>query len=442
MSATAATPAQDVASTSPARDWLAIPRLAGALLWRHWPQLLFWFFAQRVAYDAFLFVAIALAEKSVLLSYAAIALLIVGQIACTIMMFLVLRPSMPALASGRTLASASQPWMTSLSLTLLPFFAYYVTWGLLDGVRRDFQLSYRFGVGFDNRENLADVLSLKGLWIALLAAAAIRFFAKRFAQASGKLRWNLLAAACEAYWIFVGVAAIAKAVGIARDTWHGTVAYQAITGWWHNPFVFHLPLDAIKRLVAPLFEFAATAAGAILMPLVWLAITAVIFGLDLRRGQRIDRADAHFSRLGERYQHSHFLVRNVVDRASAGWSSKGVPLVNAIRLVFRAGLPALLTLCLGWELLAFVDAWGWRLAVDAIGPQDQWTWRRIGQPIALLVGSPLSLRPPLFTELLRVVLLAAVFDRAISHLPPPTPPQDEDDAPAAAGGTAAGRATA
>lgn len=419
MSATDVAPAPPppALASAPAGDWLAIPRLAARLLWTHWPQLLFWFFAARVSYDLLLHAAILLAEKSVLLSYAAISLLIVAQIACTILMFLALRPSMPALTSGRALAAATQPWMASLSVALLPLFAYYATWGLLDGIRRDFRLEYISGVSFDNREQVGDVLSLQGLWIALLLAAVIRHFARRLAQVTGKLRWNLLAVACEAYWIFVGVAAIARASALFKATWTQTVAWRAITAWWENPFVFDLSLGPLKRVVAPLWDFATTAAGATLMPLVWLAITAVIFGLDLRRGRRIDAADSRLRWIGRRYRSSHFLVRNVVDRSSAGWSSKGVPIVNAIRLVLRAGLPALLTLCLCWELLAFADAWGWRLAVDAIGPQDAWTWRRIGSPIAMLLGSPLSLRPSLFTEVLRVVLLAAAFDRALTHLP-------------------------
>jgi hypothetical protein len=262
------------------------------------------------------------------------------------------------------------------------------------------------------------VLKLDGLWIALLLAAVIRQFAHKAAQASGKLRWNLLATVCEAYWIFVGVAAIAKAGSLFKDAWTNTVAWRAISGWWENPVVFQLSLEPAKRVSVPLWDFVTTAAGAMLMPLVWLAITAVIYGLNLGR-RRIDTAGARLRWVGRRYRSSHFLVRNAVDRASAGWSRKGVPLVNAVRLVLRAGLPALLTLCLCWELLAFADARAWRLAVDAIGPQDAWTWRRIGSPIAMLLGSPLSLRPSLFTELLRTVLLAAAFDRALSHLPAP-----------------------
>ena len=83
-------------STRPAPEpvWLEVPKLAAMLLWRHWPALLFWFFAQRVAYGLLMDLAIRLAERSALLSYAAIALLIVTQLVATIGMFLALRPSL------------------------------------------------------------------------------------------------------------------------------------------------------------------------------------------------------------------------------------------------------------------------------------------------------------------------------------------------------------
>ena len=53
------------------------------------------FFAQRVAYDLLQQASMRLAETSLLLSYAAIAVLIVTQLVGVIGMFLVLRPSLP-----------------------------------------------------------------------------------------------------------------------------------------------------------------------------------------------------------------------------------------------------------------------------------------------------------------------------------------------------------
>ncbi|WP_242111929.1 hypothetical protein [Luteimonas aquatica] len=414
-----ASPSLAAPSAAPqAPTWWEIPRLAGRLLWRHWPALLFWYFAQRVAYDLLLDAAIRLAETSVLLSYAAIALLIVTQLAGTIAMFLAVRPSLETQAGlGVAPARPARPWLSALAIALLPFFAYYASWGLLDGVKRDFRLTYIFSVSFENRENLGDIFALHGLWIALLIAWAVREVAKRRAAATGHAAWTVLATVCEAYWVFVGVAAIAQGIAWIKDWWHARVVYVVVAQWWENPFAGWISLAPLKRVLEPAWEFLSIAAGGVVMPLVWLAITAIIYGLDLRRRHRLDGADAQWSALGSRYQGMHLVWRKLADKASAGWTSKGVPVVNSLRLVLRAGLPALLTLCLCWQVLAFVDASAWRVAVDLIGARDWESWEVIGQPLSLLFNGPLSARPALFTELLRIVLLAAAFDRAVARLP-------------------------
>jgi len=417
MSAAVATGPVPGAASAP--SWFEIPTLAARLLWRHWPALLFWYFAQRVAYDLLLDGAIRLAETSVLLSYAAIALLIVTQLIGVMGMFLVLRPSLPTMRGGGGAPDthASRPWLNVLAIALLPFFAYYASWGLLDGLRRDFMLTYIFSVSFDHREPIGDILQVHGVWLALLVAWCVRYVARWRAAATGHGAWAILATVCEAYWVFVGVAAIAKGLAMARDWWHARVVYVAVAQWWQNPFAGLISLAPLKRALDPAWALLTTAAGAVAMPLIWLAIAAMIYGFDLRRRQRIDDADARLRLLGTRYRNLHLIWRKLADKASAGWTSKGVPIVNSLRLVLRAGLPALLTLCLCWQLLAFADASLWRLAVRWIGAHDWQTWQVLGQPISLLFNGPLSLRPALFTELLRVVLLAATFDRAVARLP-------------------------
>lgn len=403
--------------------WWEIPALAGRMLWRHWPPLVFWFFAMRLGYDLMRKASLWLAEHSVLLSYAAVALMIVVQLAATIAMFLSLRPSMPSLRSNprNPLATPTalpdrNDWTHALSVALLPFFAYYATWGLLDGIRRDFYLNYFFGVSFDARERLFDILSARGLWIALLVSAAVRWFAKRQRARSDHLGWSLLVIACEAYWIFVGAAAIAALWSLWDDWWKGTVAYAAAESWWRNPFAFSLSLAPLRAVIDPLWLFVKTLASAMLLPLVWLAITAIVYGIDLRRRQSIDAADERLDSLAQRYQGLHLFWHKLIERFSAGWHSKGVPVVNSIRLVLRAGLPALLVLCLGWTLLDAIDAWGWPLLMQWLGPMDPMRSQMIAQPLLALVDGPLSLRPSLFTQILRVVLLAATFDRALARI--------------------------
>ncbi|HST44627.1 MAG TPA: hypothetical protein VLK29_05315 [Luteimonas sp.] len=398
--------------------WPGIPSLAAHLLWQHWPALLACFFAQRVAYDVLLMAAIQLAETGVLLSYAAVAVLIVSQLVGAIAMFLVLRPSMPSMQarSGLPTMLAQRAWLDVLAVALLPFFAYYAAWGLLDGIKRDFILTYQGWVSFERREPLQDILALRGLWIALAVSWGLREVSKRRFAATRHGAWSILVAACEAYWLFVGAAVIARGWGLATAWWESRVVYVSITRWWENPFIGLVSLAPLKRLVDPAWEVLATAAGAVAMPLVWLAIAAIVYGMDLRRRGRLDRHDAHARLVSRRYRNLHPVLKKAVDKASGGWSGKGIPILNAIRLVLRAGLPALLVLCVGWALLDFVDAHAWGLATRAIGSRAWEEWRVIGQPLSLLINGPMSLQPALVTQLLRVVLLAATFDRAIAGL--------------------------
>ena len=398
--------------------WLEIPLLSARLLWRHWPALVFWFFAQRVCYDLLMNLAVKLGERSVLMSFAALSVLIVTQLVGTIFMFQSLRPSLPMLAYGAVTPDTEamrKQWITALAIALLPFFAYYVGWGLLEGLRRYFTTAYTFGVW--EREDLRHVLTLQGLWIALAIAWAVRWFSQRRAAATGHASWNVLATVCEAYWVFVGVAAIAQAIQVGKDWWHERAVYVAVGEWWESPTALFELLAPTKRALAPLWDFLTTAAGAVALPLIWLAITAIVYGIDLRKAQRLDDADAPLERAVARFKSMHFTLRMLADKASAGWTSKGVPVVNSLRLVLRAGLPALLTLCVCWQLLAYLDSWSWRWMQQLVGPKDP-AWQQVeGQIYAVFLNTPLSFRTSLLTDVLRVVLLAATFDRAIARLP-------------------------
>lgn len=417
---------RDVATTSPGA-WVDILRLTGRLLAEHWPALLFWFFLQRVLYGLLLDAAIALVATSLLLAYAMIALLVVSQLATVIAMFLSLRPSLPVL-SRRDVpqqiggGGRQQAWMRALAVALLPFFAYYTTWGLLDGLRRDFQISFVQNYAFTDTLKASapkDVLHQPYLWLALIVAWAVRAFAQRRAkQHDGRIGWSLLATACEAYWVFVGARAIAQAIGIGQDWWQQRAVYQALTGWWEDPrALFHL-LAPIKQALAPVWDLATTAFGGVVTPMVWLAITAIIYGMDMRRTQKLDAADAHLSRLGARYSALPLLVRKMAGKASEGWTSKGVPITNSLRLVLRAGLPAVVVLCVCYQLLDWIDSHSLRAVVALVGPRDDLWWSTLGQPLGVLIGTPSAVQPALLTEIVRIPLLAAACDCAIARLQP------------------------
>jgi hypothetical protein len=405
------------APANAAGAWMEIPRLTLRLLARHWPALLFWYFLQRVLYDLLMQAAIALAAPSLLLAYAVLAVLVVAELVTVIAMFLCLRPSLPVLSRiDVPQAPAANRWTRALAVALLPFFAYYTTWGLLDGLRRQFQLDYIFSVVQERQVSLTDVLNLPWLWLALAISWAVRHVSQKRAKASGAVGWSVLATACEAYWVFVGARAIAQGINLAKTWWHERVVYVTAMQWWDDPrALFHL-LAPIKRALLPIWDVATTAFGGVVLPLVWLAIAAIVYGLDLRRSNRLDAADERLARLGARYSALPLLVRKVAGKASDGWTSKGVPVTNSLRLVLRAGLPAVVVLCVCYQLLELVDAYAWRGAVLLLGAHDSSWWNVIGQPLSALVGGPLSTRPALLTEIVRIALLAATFDCASARV--------------------------
>lgn len=425
-------------SSAPVGAWLDILLLTARLLARHWPALLFWFFLQRVAYNLSIQAAISVAGLSLLLAYGMIALLVVGQLATGIAVFLCLRPTLPVLSKHDLpqTAGTRSAWLRALAVALLPFFAYYATWGLLDGVRRDFQLRYIFSIPSEHLVPLTDVLNLPWLWLALTSSYVVRRFSLKRAKDADAVGWSLLATACEAYWVFVGARAITQGIGFAKSWWQDRAVHQLLVNWWEDPqALFHL-LQPAKQALAPLWDFAATVFGGVVTPLVWLAITAIIYGMDLRRVNRLDGADARFERLSTRYSAMPLLVRKLAGKASEGWTSKGVPIVNSLRLTLRAGLPAVILLCLCFQLLELFDAWAWRSAALIFAAQGAETWSLLEQPLAVLIGTPIGLRPALLTEIVRIALLAATCDSAIAHLRASPAAEPAREAPSAALSTA------
>jgi hypothetical protein len=409
------------ADAAPVAAWVEIPRLTARLLARHWPALLFWFFLQRVSYDLLMQAAIALAAPSLLMAYAVLALLVVSQLITVIAMFLCLRPALPVLSQRDAPEVPDRDaWTRALAVALLPFFAYYTTWGLLDGLRRQFQLEYIFSIVQERQVSLTDVLHLPWLWLALAISWVVRHVSKERAKTSTAIGWSLLATVCEAYWVFVGARAIAQGIGLGKTWWHQRVAYDALMHWWDDPHaMFHL-LTPAKHVLLPAWSLATSAFSDVVLPLVWLAIAAIIYGMDLRRSNKLDAADAHFDTLGTRYSALPLLVRKLAGKASHGWTSKGVPVTNSLRLILRAGLPAVVVLCVCYQLLELIDSYAWRGAVTLIGAQEGQWWNVIGQPLSAIVGGPLSTRPALLTEVVRIALLAATFDCAIARLQAPS----------------------
>lgn len=419
----------------PRADWLELPRVAWHLLAAYWPTLVFWFFAQKLAGMLLLRLAVQLGYVNHLLGFLGLALMVVVQLLCTIAMFDALRPAVVGAheapgASGDGDAGGARAlrrFGSVLAIVLLPFFAYYASWGLLGDSIRAYVLDFLRGSSVDRNGLPTDLLQARGLWLSVAVTYVLRRVLLWWQQKQPAALWSILATTCQAYWVFLGLYVIKHWSDWAWAWAEQRVAWRSLSGWWTAPV--NVPVvvgagtgpDIGGARMSGLFASAAQLAGpvlqAVLLTLVWFAIAAIVYGRDLSKTRALFRSDARLEFVRRRFAALPMPVRHaavkILDKTSAGWNAKGVPVINALRLLLAAGLRPMLALCVGYVALDVVCDLAWRAVATLIGPHQGAAWEVFGSPLAILFGGPLDLESSLLGEPARICLLAAAVRLAM-----------------------------
>jgi hypothetical protein len=403
---------------------LGLLRLTGRLFATYWPVLFFWFLIQHVTHGPLLDASVQLGLFNRPLGFLGLAILVVVQLLCTIAMFQALRPGMSSLAHGGDVAGDGDGGRVGLSsrsrsnfadaiaVALLPFFAYYATWGLLRDIVGQYSyelLRHIAGLGLPGP---LDIIKAPGLWVTIAITYVVRRISVNRHERTKSPWWSILATICEAYWVFLGVLAISSYRQMPWDWWHHRVVYVEWQRWWDNSRDL---LGPIKRAIDPVLALGMEGIRVAILPLVWLAIAAIVYGHDVREPGTLTEpdADARVTRLHARYARLPRVLQWMAERWSDGWRKKAMPVINSLRLLLRAGLRPALTLCVCYVALHFVCSWMFRGAVSLIGPHDRDVWNVILGPLSLLVGDQSGQTRSLIEEPLRICLLAAAVELAL-----------------------------
>ncbi len=422
----------------PAQASVRSPSLFGLtarLFARHWPALCFWFFVQYLANHFLIDAAVRLGYINKLLGFWGVALLVVTQLAITIAMFHALRRDLPSvqqigarqdglsgvLHAGRW--SRADRLADALAITLIPFFAYYAAWGLMRDTTRQYFLAYLRGSFMGQYGAPTDALNAGGVLYSVAIAWLLRRLSLWRYGRTRAARWSIAVTLCKAYWVFVGLFVISEWKGSVTQWWHSRVAYQTVAAWWRMPFDWSLswpdwvnaivgpPLALLQSLVDVGFELI----GIVSVPLVWLTITAIVFGRDLA-GMKTFGTHARVGDLDRRYASLSPLAKRGVDRFVGGFREKSMPIVNSLRLILRAGLRPALLFCVSYVALSYLRHWGWRGTAWLIGARDFDTWNLISGPLSVVFGGAVDLAPSLLGEPLRICLLAAGLEVALASV--------------------------
>lgn len=398
--------------------------LTGNLLRRFWPQLLLIGSIGYIARDLLLEASVRVGLQHPLGGMVVLSSVVLTKLVVVVLMFLALRPGMPALAALRREAVVAGPASGRpersdhiLALTaaaILPFFAYYAAWGLLADTVREYSRLALQRVPFGEKLNIFDLVHSHGLILSIAACWAVRWLAKRMNARAQSPYWRLLIVAADASWIFISLYALGilkndfiKWLGaggllqsVSRELSALTMAAQAADIF--TPVEFKRP--TLIEQAQGLFFYA-------LLPLVWLVMAAIINGYELSAAPVVSGPPS----AGAAWRK---WLRDFVKHFVGGYRSRYQPVWTCLRLTLSAGLATLITFVIAYRALNWLGGWLWLGATRSIGVHDLDTWQVVANVINVFIGSPSDLDGGILLDAIRIALLAAILEYAVSSRQP------------------------
>lgn len=426
---------------------------------RHWPVLLIWYLIASLAHRGAIWLAAWVGVRHPLVGLMVLPAAVLVSLATYVVMFLLLRPSLRyhgrAVADGALAddsdSRSDQQFLDAVVTSLLPFLTFYFVYKFMRNDAIDYAskaLDLANATVFSTHRlngNVAATLTGTAAALTAIAAYVARLVIKRIPLSDGShWRWlhTTVLGYLECLWIFFTIYGIANAatpvawlssrsvvVGL-RHRWQDLVT--ALLGQ-HNPIRhgYDVTVSAIHLVTSDLWNAAV-------LPMMWLTVVAVIYGRQLPTPEDLTPASdsqvgARIARAGERADKVPAPLRYVAIAISSDWRARWMPVLNAFRLVTRGGLLPFLGFLLSYALLDAACGWFWIGLRESLGAHSVGWWQVVYSPVYDGVDA--------IRTMLRVCLLAAVYDRTVGALagylggPDPAPAVDrpaDDDLPATA----------
>ncbi len=408
------------------------------LSWRYWPQLAACYLAGLLMRRG----AIALAAwaghdnkvwAALIMPMAGLALM-----GSYVAMFLVLRQAIPELAA---LPRRSLRGVDLFTTVIVPFFAIYLAWQLFkeDWLAYEAQaLNYRVGEAMSGlHPNSLPVGT--STWVLIGAALVTRTL---LSWLSERLPTFLIAVRIyiDALWVFL-VLSYSVAQGftflINPAAW---IAQRRIVVWFNATraelFSHFKPLTVLWQGTMWALR---TALGGAAVPLMWLAVAGIVYGVTANIGWR----DAARRVVGDR---GATLIDKKVpaDRLQKGWrkmpssvrgraseyalskTGRFRPIVDAARLILHGGPVALSAYVLAYLVLAWLDRsgsfYGTQRGDGYLFRGMAWVLGPHGWDFWVAFADILGLASHLIVEPLRVALIVTIFAYCLHHVAHPAPP--------------------
>lgn len=416
-----------------------LAREAASLWWRRYPQLLMWFCLGFGVHRLGQHGSALVGSRYQLLATMLFVLGVLGYLAALVLMIHTLKASLwspgrvDAVAAQRVVPQSvflTERGVDVLTLALAPFLAVYSVWGLVEdevsallfaNLSREGMLdpdvwSISFDpdlLGFYATLTILAWLLAKGVGLVRTRRADLRDGVARALRAVA-----IVADGTAVFGLFVALGIVASSLqqwwqGRQLAVWLGQ-AWRGLTDLlpdWQLWTGLRLP-EAMRELATWFWTTVLpTMSERVLLPLMWLALTATVFGWREFRGHDIvagTRLATAAGRFGGGAGRRTGALPTAARLATEDLRVKYLPVANALRLVWHAGprfVGAYLVLA---TALWAAQVWGEEALVRLIGPQPLDVVFALEPFIDLLSGAVFVTAS--------VALYAAAFDRAVAEV--------------------------
>ncbi|WEX74199.1 hypothetical protein PYH37_001588 [Sinorhizobium numidicum] len=357
--------------------------LTGRLLARFWPQLLLIGAAGYILRDLLLQAAVGTGLRHPLGGMVILSLVVLSRLVVVVMMFVALRPGLPALDALRQKPTVPGPsnarravndhMLAITAAAILPFFAYYAAWGFLGDTVREYSRMALSNVAFGEKAHFLDLSSSQGLLLSIAACWLVRWLAKHMNKRARSPYWRLLIVAADASWIFIGL----YGLSVWKDafiSWLGAgpllgelsismgslLISAAQAAETFTPVELQRP--DLTTQAQNLFFYA-------LLPIVWLVMAAIINGYEL------SSANQPVAPMNSRAKTWRKWIGDFVNHFISDYRSRYGPVWTCLKLTLGSGVASLLVFIVAYRTIGWMGAWLWFGATRLLNAPDLDTWQ-------------------------------------------------------------------
>lgn len=365
------------------------------ILARHWPALIAWYLGGEAVHQLLVQLAGFVGGHTTLGGLLLLPLAVAAKLVAYVAMYLTVRPSLPHVA--RPAAEGFREFGRVILVSILPFFAFYSAWGMLEvDLIEFFNIATSIALwdaGFD-ADQVGDrggvvsvgVLPIAVLVIALVARLVLSKYGDRLPS------WMLgLAAYAEVLWTFMLFTLVGQWLAGARDWFGGTVGMswlQSVGDW------FAVNIEPVAALWEGLLWFIGLVGVILVVPAAWLAVAGIIYGTTF------DAAPAVVERgLSALRGTAATLSRTLLQRFESLWA--------AVAVVWRGGPVLFGAAALAYAAWALAERLGTRGVLELLGGHETWFWSAFLPLITVAIA--------VVAEPLRVAIVATAYDAVIGR---------------------------